>query len=262
MKIKRQHKHLLASAIVFSFSTTMLFGCLGITEETEGVVEPEELVSLLSSSNKAVNGHPGLWGNDADTTVRFDTSSDIPVYYVSNGGGMVPDVIRESVNVMSNQLGIRFSEFVVLDEDLSQYRDSNYPNQNVGNYRFNKGTFQSRHGINGGIVFAIDTAFYSHQYSFSPSTMCANASHAPYDGGMAIDIDSNTQTYRSDTLLWVNLGNRQCSWDKAIVLHEMAHVLGLFQHFEYYGSWNTTSMAVLKLLYRNHPGTPFHSLSL
>ncbi|MDR9825759.1 hypothetical protein RCJ22_09100, partial [Vibrio sp. FNV 38] len=239
----------------------------GITKETDGLVDADTLNSYLQSSNRSVNGHP--WLQDSSTggmlqqrgTVRFDTTVSIPTYFITNSGNSVPAVILESVEVMRNQLGVDFSSIKVINEDLTPYRDTNSPNENKPNGSFNSHSFQSRHGINGGIIFSIDTAFYSHQWSTDPSLMCANAGQGPYDGGLNIAIDNNTHTFRDDTVVWVNLGNRQCSWDKGIVLHEMAHALGLFQHFDYFGKWNTTSMAVLKLLYRNAPGTPFDTLS-
>ncbi|MGR5118138.1 hypothetical protein ACPV5W_05285 [Vibrio astriarenae] len=247
--------------------TLLVVGCLGITKETDGLVDADTLKSFLHSSNRSVNGHPRL--HDSGTggilqqrgTVRFDTTSSIPTYFVTKSGDSVPEVILESVDVMRNQLAVDFSDVAVINEDLTVYRDTSSPNENKPNGTFDSYSFKSRHGINGGIIFSIDTAFYSHQWGTDPSFMCANAGQGPYDGGMQISVVSNTHTFGDDTLVWVNLGNRQCSWDKGIVLHEMAHALGLFQHFDYFGKWNTTSMAVLKLLYKNAPGTPFHSLS-
>ncbi len=241
-------------------TTSLVAGCLGITKETDGLVDKETLVQYLSSSNRSVNGHPNLVGLSQHGTVRFDTTSSIPVYYVGNNVNSVPSVISESIEIMSNQLGIRFSKIEVLNENLTQYRDMRYPTQNRSNYSFNSHNFRGKHGIQGGIIFALDTSFYSHEYSFDPGSMCASASTAPYDGGVSIDVNNNNHTFDTNTLMWVNLGNGQCNWDRGIVLHEMAHALGLFHHFDYFGKWNTTSMAVLKLLYNNPPGTPFYAL--
>ncbi|MBM7035397.1 hypothetical protein [Vibrio ulleungensis] len=249
-----------AKSVVICGLSLNLLGCFGITGETDGLVDQNTLAAYLESSNRSINHFPYLHGLDQRGTVRFDTTSSIPLYYVTDVGQSVPKSILESVEVMRNQLGVSFSEIQVLNEDIEQYRNFWHAEENIGNGEYSEDDFKLTHGITGGIVFSIDSAFYSHQYTTNPNTMCANAGQGPYDGGLSINVDTNTHTFEPSTLLWVNLGNRQCSWDKGIVLHEMAHALGLFHHFDYFGKWNTTSMAVLKMLYRNPAGTPFYAL--
>lgn len=247
--------------LLYSVSLPLLLtGCFGVTSETEGLIDKESLSSYLESSNQSINGFPYLQGLNQIGTVRFDTSTTIPTYFVTKSGSNVPSSITDSIQVMNHQLDASFGQIQVINDDLTPYRDVNFPDQNRGNGLYNEHQFKNLHNISGGIIFSIDTAFFSHQYTTNPSTMCANASIGPYDGGISISVDPSTHTFDPNTLMWVNLGNRKCSWDNGIVLHEMAHALGLFHHFDYFGKWNTTSMAVLKLLYRNPAGTPFYAL--
>lgn len=250
---------------VLALSTLLLTACGSDEAKTESV-DDQKLLSLVQKTNYSTGFPPlfsdNMWGSAFEQrgTVRFDISEQIPLYYVSKDGLHPPAVIVNGIKAIEDRLGNIFSDFTPITEDLSVYRDSNSPEENVGNDSFSAGDFKNRHGIIGGLVVAQGTGFYSKVFSDNPQEMCANASTAPYNSSMALLIDP-ASTYANDTLLWVNLGNGQCSWDSDIVTHEAAHAMGMFNHLDgYFGSWSVTAMDVLSTLYGNPASTPYSSL--
>ncbi|OEE83124.1 hypothetical protein A1OQ_19280 [Enterovibrio norvegicus FF-162] len=253
-------------ASVLALSAVLIAACGEDEAKTESVDE-QKLSSLVKQTNYSTNFPPlfsdVIWGSTLDQqgTVRFDAAEQIPLYYVSKDGSNPPAVISNAVNTIEARLGNIFSDFTLVTEDLSVYRDNSLAHENVGNGSFNANEFKNSHGILGGLVIAQGTGFYSKGFSDSPQNMCANASMAPYDGSMALLIDPTSYTYAGDTLLWVNMGNGQCSWDSDIVVHEMAHAMGMYNHLDgYFGSWSTTAMDILATLYGNPAGTAYSSL--
>lgn len=229
---------------------------------------PSEINALVKETNFST-GFPGLYSDvlygstlNQQGIVRFDISSKIPLYYVSNDGSPAPQKIVKGVEKIEARLGDIFSDVQLLAEDLSPYRDTAYPNENRGDGSYDETTFKNNHGITGGLVLSVDTAYYSSDETNDHQTMCGNASIAPYDGSVSLVIDAASHTYSNDTLLWVKLGNNQgCNWDTDMVVHEMAHAMGMYQHLDdYFGSWSSTAMDILATLYSNDAGTPFDDL--
>ncbi|WP_053062505.1 hypothetical protein [Photobacterium aquae] len=251
----------LTKGVLVLAGLALLAGCE--EEETE-VIEPVNIRGYIQKTNidkGFVEVYPDR--QPAGTTVRFDISSKIPVYFVKNGGGEVPLPIKDGVSQMKGLLGGVFSEFTVIDDDISYFRDPAKPgNQNDWQQSSKLNQFYAKHGIEYGLVFAEGTAFWDPEMESDPEKMCANASSAPYNGGLSIEIDPNTGLFSTDHVAWVNLGNGQCEWDSDIVIHEMAHNLGLFNHFEpYYGKWSTAAEQVIRNLYSNPAGlTPENML--
>ncbi|UGA53482.1 hypothetical protein [Vibrio sp. VB16] len=195
--------------------------------------------------------------------VRFDTTAQIPLYYVSSNSSSAPDSIVTAFSNLEDRLGDIFTDITVITADLSVYRDTNYSNENRGNGTFDASTFNSTYGVATGLVISEGTAYYSSEYSNDPQNMCANASSAPYYGGLSISIDPNTSLYASDTVLWLNMGNGQCDWDYKMVMHETAHNMGMFDHLDdYFGLWSDTAMNVLGTLYSNAGGTEYTNLTI
>ncbi|MGF1836525.1 hypothetical protein [Photobacterium sanguinicancri] len=255
-------------ASILALSTLLLTACGGDSDDKAKAesVDDQKLLSLVQKTNYSTGFPPlfsdQMWGStfEQQGIVRFDISDQIPLYYVSKDGSNPPAVIVNGIKAIEDRLGDIFTDFTLITEDLSVYRDNQNTQENVGNGTFSADTFKNSHGIIGGLVVAQGTGYYSKAYSDNPQSMCANASTAPYDGSMAILIDP-TSTYSNDTLLWVNMGNGQCSWDSDIVTHEAAHALGMFNHLDgYFGSWSATAMDVLSTLYGNPAGTPYSSL--
>lgn len=257
-------KYLLALAS----SAVFLAGCGGGDEGANSAsFSGVEFTNLVKKTNFS-QGFPGLYSDylygktlDQNGTVRFDTSSQIPLYYVSATGANPPAEITKAVDHIESRLGDIFTDFQLLTEDLSVYRDTAYPNENRGNSLYSEASFKNNHGIIGGLVIAKGSAFYSSEWASNPQEMCGNASIGPYTGSMSLVVNPDTHTYSSDSLLWVNMGNGQCSWDSQMTTHEMAHSMGMFAHLEgYFGLWSEVAMDILATLYSNPAGTSFSEL--
>ncbi len=194
-------------------------------------------------------------------TVRFDTTSKIPLYYVSANGSAPSQQIIKGFQQLEARLGDIFTDFTPVSADLSIYRDLNFPSENRGNDTFNSANFHATHGITSGLVVAEGTAFFSTQHVSNPQEMCGNASTGPYSGSSAININPTTGLYSSDTVLWLNMGNGQCNWDYQMVMHETAHNMGMFNHIdEYFGLWSDTAMNMLATLYSNPARSAYGNL--
>jgi hypothetical protein len=245
---------------------SLLAGCFGFTSDTASILPDSEIRTLLEQSNIAnylFSDAPYVTPLHAQGTTRFDVSDPIPLYFVSKNGDEPPHPVVHAIAAIEDNLGNVFTDIQLLTEDLSVYKNKAYPNQNVGNYQYSEQVFKNQHGIIGGVVIAIDTAFYSHEYSKDPESMCGNASIAPYSGSISLVVDEQSHTYVSETLYWVNLGNGMCNWGSDIVIHEVAHAFGMYQHVDdYFGSWSSVAMDLLKTLYLNPAGTPYNKLKV
>lgn len=251
----------------------LLFGCDDSNSDSNSNQNTDEfkaaesaIAGLVSDTNSPTNAwllENGTYNFFSQTgTVRFDTTSQIPLYYVSSSGSDAPTSIKTAYSNLEARLGDIFTDITPVAADLSVYRDTSYTNENRGNNTFDADSFNSAHGISYGIIISEGTAYYSSEYSDDPQNMCGNASTGPYTGSLSVDIDSNTHQYASDTVLWVNMGNNQCSWGYEMVMHETAHNLGMFDHLDddYFGLWSSTAMNVLATLYANPAGTPYSDL--
>lgn len=238
------------------------------SSDSRSAVSDSELLALIEESNYAdrfpylADESTGLQINQRGL-VRFDTTSKIPLYYVSDGGHTPPTNISNAITNLENRLGDIFTDFTLINEDISTYKDLSRPTENVGNGNYDEATFKGNHGIIGGLVISEGSGYYDSGMAPDPQSMCANASIAPYSGGISIQIYGNTHTYTETTLMWANLGNGQCSWDSDIVVHEIAHAMGMFKHVDHdhFGKWGSTAMDMLDTMYKNLAGTPFNALT-
>lgn len=70
------------------------------------------------------------------------------------------------------------------------------------------------------------------------------------------------------TLLYINMGNAKFDadgLDEKLYIHEIAHALGMFNHFDQFGETDTfgpLAWRVLKTLYANPPGTPVNAATI
>ncbi len=258
--------------ILVSALAVILTGCLS-EEESSGFDAPQKapessIATLLEQSNYQpsyvrLTDSVTLSSYNQVGTVRFDTTSQIPLYYVSANGNLPPQQIILGFQKLEERLGNIFTDFTPVTADLSSYRDLTYPSENRGNGTFDSASFYATNGITSGLVVAEGTAFFSTQYASNPQEMCANASTGPYSGSLAININPTTGLYESDTVLWLNMGNGQCTWDYQMVMHETAHNMGMFTHLdEYFGLWSDTAMNVLATLYRNPARTSYTDLTV
>jgi|GEM_PF-1869270 len=240
------------------------------SESEQASATASEINNLVATTNSGA-GFPGFYTDNSlvaplvkNGLVRFDTTAQIPLYYVSADGSQPPQQIIDGVASIEARLGDIFNDFTLLTDDLTEFRDAiSYPSENRGNGSYAHDDFVTEHGLtNGGLIFSLNTAFFSTQYG-TAQNMCGNASTAPYSGSLNLVIDQNSHTYSADSLLWVNLDNTQgCTWDTDMVRHEMAHAMGMYQHLnDYFGSWSTTAMNILATMYSNPAGTPYNSLT-
>ncbi len=260
----------LQHGLLIGLSCLAITACGGGDDDSGASVDDAKLRSLIKQSNYVTSGFPqltidNLWYGSPlqqQGVVRFDTTSKIPLYFVSqNGEEQVPVAISNAVSKIEARLGDVFDDMEVIHEDLSVYRDTTRPDENVYNDLYDETRFKNNHGIIGGLVINIGAGYYDKQYGNDPQTMCANASIAPYRGSMALVINESRHTYADTSLLWVNMGNGQCSWSSDTVVHEMAHAMGMFAHAEpYFGHWGTTAMDMLHTLYANDAGTAYGDL--
>jgi len=258
--------------ILVSVLAVVLTGCISEEESAgSGLDAPQKaLESMISDLVKESNYQPSyvqltdsvtLSAYNQVDTVRFDTTSQIPLYYVSVNGSAPSQQIIQGFQKLEERLGNIFTDFTPVTADLSIYKDLAYPNENRGNGTFDPANFNAINGITSGLVVAEGTAFYSTQYASNPQEMCGNASTGPYSGSLAMSINPTTGLYASDTVLWLNMGNGQCNWDYQMVMHETAHNMGMFNHLdEYFGLWSETAMNVLATLYSNPARTEYGNL--
>ena len=195
--------------------------------------------------------------------IRFSKESLIPVYFISADGSEPDSDIVGAIQRIEDKLGSVFEPIQVKTADLTQFRDSSRPDENIGNGTWNqkKDEFLDSLQISYGLVISNDTGFYNKNYNISG--MCANFSSGPYEGGTTIKVDMSTHTYSSDYVGFVNLGSPNCDSNLDIATHEIAHSMGMFTHFEpHFGSWSDTAMRVLHTIYDNAPRTGYDVLSV
>ena len=90
----------------------------------------------------------------------------------------------------------------------------------------------------------------------NPQAYCANVGNAPFSGGWP--ANSLTAPGVLSARFYVNLDNPQCTASADIVVHEIAHALGMGSHFKGFGDGPAISAdfwTVLASLYGNPAGT-------
>jgi hypothetical protein len=127
-----------------------------------------------------------------------------------------------------------------------------------------------KYGVRGAITISFGTTV-----SFADPEPCsmykANFSTFPFDGGnTGYFLDEKAYITNANWHM-VNLGqhsqycNNLDTIDEELIIHELAHAIGLHGHFEGFGEgavWSEQAAAVLRAIY-NHPvATPYDQLSV
>ena len=147
----------------------MLAGCLDEdSKENSSDVLGKATTSQIASLVKETNLHGSyVYLTDSETyspfnqvgIVRFDTTAQIPLYYVSENGSLPPEEIVKAFQQLEARLGDIFTDFTPVMADLTVYRDPLYANENRGNDTFNASEFNAIHSISTGLIVAEGTAF-------------------------------------------------------------------------------------------------------
>lgn len=185
--------------------------------------------------------------------VRWDTTSAIPVYYVSRDGGEVNSDVEKGVRQLEDRLGNIFTSVIKISEP---FVDQATFLSNPADYLRD---FYNRHGINYGIVIGMNLVRDS-----GSSQLCASAAGMPYATGNGVPVETNTHLVSKEYVGWVNIGESGCSWDEDWIKHEMSHLLGLYEHFEDqgFGLWSDNAMDVVATIYSNPAGTAPQNLTV
>lgn len=124
-------------------------------------------------------------------------------------------------------------------------------------------------GVRGAITFSFGTAMATSA-AYCKSVK-ANFSTFPFDGGSTGFILDKHAYISNSNWHFVHLGqnNAFCNnmdvINEEIIIHELAHALGLVQHFDGFGInavWSKQAAAVLRAIYHHPVATPFNELSL
>ncbi len=259
----------------------LLTGCSsgGGDSDKDYSASPDELRELVRATNDdfpIMGGSYKTYGGEhfvRNGTVRFDTTQPIPLYFVSANGAAAPAAISQAVSELESRLGDIFTDITPVTADLTEFRDQtaqgNQPSttwydvyeDGDGSLRPYAMKFLEDHGLSYGIVIAVNTGYWPA--GADPSHYCANASTAPYSGSLSIYADPLTHQVSNDFVGWVNMGNGACSWGTEMVKHEIAHMLGMYNHHyenDIFGLWSDTAMDILATLYANPAGTDYDEL--
>lgn len=124
-------------------------------------------------------------------------------------------------------------------------------------------------GVSGGLVIAYGTNFKSE------TSQCdyfkANASIGPYIMDIQTYMIDEDGYFSPDNWLWVNLGqayetcNNMSSISHSIIVHEIAHIVGMTAHIQDFGNggaWGSGPAALLKAIYAAPTNTPYQQLTV
>lgn len=194
-------------------------------------------------------------GDFSTRIIRFDYENEkIPVYFI----GSADSRFTYAINYIENLLGDIFADPIIISDVT--YFDSAISTCNA--ITTTGDTFEGRERFvaegEGGIVFSLGTA-YVPDGSTDYANYCANASNYLNASQYENPYTSNA-TFTTRKLTFLNIDNIGCTSSNMIVVHEVAHAIGLLQHFSDYGltdSWGSTTESVLKTLYFNSPNTPY-----
>ncbi|WP_210498792.1 hypothetical protein [Vibrio crassostreae] len=124
-------------------------------------------------------------------------------------------------------------------------------------------------GVNGGLVISYGTNWQSHASNCDHYK--ANATTAPYMSDPQTYMIDEDGYFSKDNWFWINLGqangtcNNMGGISDEIIVHEVAHVLGMIGHLDGFGIggiWSTGSAAVLKSIYTAPTNTPYEYLTV
>jgi hypothetical protein len=128
-------------------------------------------------------------------------------------------------------------------------------------------------GVAGGLVISFGTNFDS---SVIEAGKCdfykGNATNGPYIMDVQTYLVDKDGYFSSNQWMWVNLGqaNDLCNnvhkVDHELIVHEVAHIVGLGNHFEGFGdsngAWSTSAAAVLRAIYAAPVNTHYLELTV
>ncbi|WP_197475901.1 hypothetical protein, partial [Oleiphilus sp. HI0043] len=229
-------------------------------ESEDSPASDEDILGFVEQTNSSTYYLNLGFNFQSEGIIRYDTNSKIPLYFVSNGGVEPDQKIISAINEIEDRLGDIFEDIVLIDYDLSVFKDhTSDGNEPIYSNRLGDDdgfqSFLSENNMNYGIAISEGTSF--RPSGADPSSYCGNYSRAPYAGGNRLRLDES-YAISSEYLGWVNLGNGTCSWSGDYALHEIAHALGMFGHFDpHFGLWDATAMDVLATIYNNPAGTPY-----
>lgn len=204
----------------------------GNQQPSAGITSPTDaqVISLVQSTN--IDFGPGANGRPAGTWRWSDTPSrHIPVYIPTPAAGdTTAQDYAAKVNTSVALINTKLAGLLVLD---------------ATNTMPNSGKFiQVSYGTSWVPPGSTDYAGY-----------CANVATGPNTGSM---IMPDIQNGIFSNPVSINLGNGRCNVTQEIVTHEFGHALGLANHFDGFGTNDTSSTAfwdVLATLYSNPQST-------
>ncbi|MEZ9708762.1 hypothetical protein AB4254_08825 [Vibrio breoganii] len=238
--------------------TLALLGC-DTEDQSSTRLSQNEIRSFLLETNIETDSpirytsHPSV-PNINKTSVRFDISQTIPIYFVSSDGDDPHPTIKDAFTDIERTIERpTFTSWNLVSHDLTEFRDDTNPNENKPNGTFPTSDFYDTHGIQYGIVVATNTA---PQISPTHGTsLCNTMSIYPYHDTAQIKYDENTNYYTQDNILWINLGNSKCVVSKEDIKHYVAQALGLYKPLAtYFNPWSYGAEQLLFNLYLNEAG--------
>lgn len=201
------------------------------TQPGAGIVSPSDaqVVSLVQATN--IDFVPGANGRPAGTWRWSDTPSrHITVYIPTPAAGTTAQDYAAKVSTSVALINNKLAGLLVLD---------------TSNTLPTSGKFiQVSYGTSYVLPGSTDYAAY-----------CANVATGPSTGSMIMP-DSQNGIFSNP--VFINLGNGRCNVTQDIVTHEFGHALGLANHFDGFGTNDTSSTAfwdVLATLYSNPQST-------
>lgn len=220
---------------------------------------------LVRMTNDVTNDKSAMLFATRDQTleqkgvVRFNTSREIPLYFIQKSDEKVPAKIVGAVDQVEQLVGNIFSDFRKLRYDTTS--------------KFDEASFRQKTGVSGGLVVSVGTAYHEPNDTNAFQTHCANVGVGPNDSNLFFGVDPETGLYQANTILWINVGHAQCKWNEDMIVHEFAHALGMFKHIDCVfsdgnqsekscsaPSWSPKAEEILRAIYRNPANTPYSSL--
>lgn len=207
-------------------------GSIGGNNSNAGTVIPSDsqVVAFVQSSN--IDFVPGANGRPAGTWRWLDTPGRHITVYIPTpaAGDTTAQDYAAKANAAVSLINTKLSGLLALDATATRPTSGNFIEVSYGTSYVPPGS--------------TDYASY-----------CANVATGPSTGSMIMP-DKQNGIFSSP--VYLNLGNGHCTVTQEIVTHEFGHALGLANHFDGFGTNDTTSTAfwdVLATLYSNPQST-------
>lgn len=209
------------------------------TQPGAGIVSPSDaqVVSLVQATN--IDFVPGANGRPAGTWRWSDTPSRHIAVYIPTpaAGDTTAQDYAAKVGTSVALINTKLAGLVVLDTTNTLPTSGKF--------------IQVSYGTSYVLPGSTDYAAY-----------CANVATGPNTGSMIMP-DSQNGIFSNP--VFINLGNGRCNVTQEIVTHEFGHALGLANHFDGFGTNDTSSTAVwdvLATLYSNPQSTVTSNLKV